>query len=82
MTFWIELELYFAFFFRQVIHILFWGELDLIFAVQVITIVFWTVLDSIFTFFCMQVIHMLFWGGVRLNLYPLLPASDHRDVLD
>ena len=59
MMFWIEFDLIFAFFFMQVITIVFCIVLDFIptfFCMQV----FWTVLDLIFTFFCVQVIHMLF----------------------
>ena len=46
MTFWIELNLNFAFFFMQVIHMLFWGGGKF---------------DSIFTFSCMQVKIMMFF---------------------
>ena len=64
MKFWIEQDFNFAFFFMQVIHMLFWGEIDylhlLLHAVSIM--MFWIEFDLVITFFCLQVIHMLFWG--------------------
>ena len=63
MKFWIEFDLIFAFFFMEVITMVFWIQLDNIsagafFCVQVITMMLWIVLDFIFV--CMQVISMAF----------------------
>ena len=54
VTFWIDLI--FAFFYMQVITMIFWIELDIIcaFCVQVITMVFWIVFDLISIFVCMH----------------------------
>ena len=61
MIFWIEFDLLFAFY-MQLITIVFWTVLDLIFilfCVQEIYMLFWG--DLFFNFFCMQVTDMTFW---------------------
>merc|ERR1719430_1776448 len=74
VTFWIEFDLIFAFFYMQVIKMLFWGELNSIFTLSslLVTIVTcWIEFDLIFAFFYMQMITIVFW-----TLYP--PSSACR----